>query len=96
MLRRRGYQCQPWWGCHLVLLRVCVRCVIVVSHESDREGQRLRNLCAFRDKSGFVKDQGVHLAVSLSVEVMYWQQGMTTICEEQSLAMESAIGSSDA
>ena len=96
MLWRRGYQCQPWWGCHLVLLHVCVRCVVVVSHESDREGQCLWNLCAFRDKSGFVKDQGVHLAVGFRVEVVYRQQGVTTISEEQSLAMEGAIGSSDA
>ena len=43
-----------------------------------------------------MKDQGVHLAVGFRVEVVYWQQGVTTICEEQSLAMEGAIGSSDA
>ena len=41
-------------------------------------------------------DQGVELAVGLSVEVVYWQQVVTTISEEQSLAMEGAIGSSDA
>ena len=96
MLPRRGHQCQPWWGCHLVLLGRGIRSIVVVSHESDREGQCLRSLCAFRDKSGFVKDQGVHLAVGLRVEVVYRQQGVTTISEEQSLAMEGAIGSSDA
>ena len=96
MLRRSGHQCQPWRGCHLVLFRVCVRRVIVVSYESDCEGQCLRNLRAFRDESGFVKDQSVHLAVSFRVDVVYWQQGVTTISEEQSLAMEGAIGSSDA
>ena len=41
-------------------------------------------------------DQGVELAVSFGVEVMYWQQVVTTIGEEQSLALEGAIGSSDA
>ena len=96
MLRRSGHQCQPWRGCHLVLFRVCVRRVVVVSHESDCECQCLRNLRTFRNESGFVKDQGVHLAVGFRVEVVYWQQGVTTISEEQSLAMEGAIGSSDA
>ena len=41
-------------------------------------------------------EQGVELAVGFGVEVVYWQQVVTTIGEEQSLALEGAIVSSDA
>ena len=41
-------------------------------------------------------DQSVELAVSLCVEVVYWQQVVTTVDEEQSLASVGAIRSSDA
>ena len=41
-------------------------------------------------------DQGVELAVSFGVEVVYWQQVMTTVGEEQSLSSEGAAGGSDA
>ena len=51
---------------------------------------------AFREESWFVQDQGVELAVCLGVEVMYRQQGVTTIGSKQSLAHEVAIGCSDA
>ena len=43
-----------------------------------------------------MKDQGVELAVGLGVEVVYGQQGVTTIGSKQSLAHEVAIGCSDA
>ena len=36
-------------------------------------------------------DQDVELAVSLCVEVVYWQQVVTTISEMEKLAFESAI-----
>ena len=43
-----------------------------------------------------MKDQGVELAVCFGVEVMYRQQGVTTIGSKQSLVYEIAIGCSDA
>ena len=56
-----------------------------------------RNLAkAFREESWFVQDQGDELAVCFGVEVVYRQQGVTTIGCKQSLAYEVAIGCSDA
>ena len=41
-------------------------------------------------------DQGVKLAVSLSVEMVYWQQVVTTVGKTKKLAFESAIWGSAA
>ena len=86
---------------------VCVVSVFVVRVVSDKSYWKCvvlilllkcsRNLAkAFREESWFVRDQGVELAVCFSVEVMYRQQGVTTIGGKQSLAYEVAIVCSDA
>ena len=69
------------WKCEVLVL-VSQRC--------------LRNLRILGEELCSVRDQGVELAVAFGVEVVYRQQGVTTIGSKQPLAYEIAIGCSDA